>query len=77
MKGANMNKGYIVTSAIGVVAGASGMALLQRLRTTHGTLRINLSDPEKDTYKFEIDELDMSKKKLVLNIVVEPGPARK
>lgn len=67
-----MNKGYIAASAIGMVTGATAMALVQRLQTTQGTLRINMSDPEKDTYKFEIDELDTSKKRLVLNIVVEP-----
>lgn len=50
---------------VGVVIGV----LLDRLRTV-GTLRIDHSNPDKDVYRFEINNLDSlnKKKRIVLTI---------
>lgn len=39
-------------------------------RTTFGVLRVDHSNPEKDVYRFEIDDLDRlrTKKKVILTI---------
>lgn len=39
-------------------------------RTTYGVLRVDHSDPKKDLYRFEIDDLDKlrTKKKVILTI---------
>lgn len=40
------------------------------LKRTHGTLRIDHSNPEKDVYRFEIDDIDSlsRKKRIVLKV---------
>lgn len=43
------------------------IACIAYIKHTYGTLRIDHSDPEKDIYRFEIDDLDaLSKKKKVI-----------
>lgn len=54
----------------GFVAGVIVEAIISTIfniaRTARGTLRIDHSNPEKDVYRFEIDDLDkLSKKKYV------------
>ena len=45
---------YILGVIIGIVIGSIGT----NIRHSHGVLKINKSDPEKDSYVFEIDNLD-------------------
>ena len=49
---------------IGVVAGAFIACIIAAFHTAYGTLEINDSDPEKDIYQIQIEDLDsLSKKK--------------
>ena len=55
---------------VGFVVGAGVWMILSGIAnavcTARGTLRIDHSNPEKDVYRFEIDDLDkLSKKKYV------------
>lgn len=56
---------------IGVII--SSIVLSLRYEKIHGTLKIDNSNPEKDVYRIEIDDLDnlSSKKRIVLNVVKE------
>ena len=56
---------------IGVII--SSIVLSLRYAKIHGTLKIDNSNPEKDVYRIEIDDLDnlSSKKRIVLNVVKE------
>lgn len=57
--------------AFGVVLGVIIASVLKLVRTA-GTLKIDCSDPKKDLYMFEIDDLDsLSKKKRVTLKVVK------
>lgn len=56
---------------IGVFAGAFMSVLLQRILTTHGTLRIDHSNPEKDIYRFEIDKLDGLNGRLYIKLRID------
>lgn len=46
-----------------VAVGAIVSILFNEIRSAHGVLKIDQSDPEKDTYMFEIDDLNSLKKK--------------
>ena len=51
---------------LGLFIEAVTFIVIERVRTTYGTLRIDHSDPEKDTYRLELGDLDeLSKKKYV------------
>ena len=60
---------------LGIWIGAiiSSIVLSLHYAKTHGTLKIDNSNPEKDVYRIEIDDLDKlsSKKRIVLNVVKE------
>lgn len=55
--------------AVAIVSGVI-VHIWHRSKKTSGTLRIDHSNPEKDIYRFEIDDLDSiaRKKRIVLNI---------
>ena len=53
--------------AIGFLVGMLFNELIRHLQKAYGVLRIDHTDPEKDTYRFEIDNLDeLSKKKFIV-----------
>lgn len=56
--------------AVGFIFGLLTSAICRSLSKNDGILRIDQSNPEKDIYKFEIDNLDIlhRKKKIVLNV---------
>ena len=56
---------------IGVIVGAIINALWQHLTVGHGTLRIDRSNPEKDIYRLEIDNLDQIDRKNLLCVKVD------
>ncbi len=56
---------------IGVCIGAIVYALLQRIFVAHGTLRIDHSNPEKDIYRFEIDNLDKLNKRAYVELKID------
>ena len=57
--------------AFGIIIGTIMANVLRLVRTSFGTLKIDCSDPDKDVYSIEIDDLDkLAKKKLVLLKVV-------
>lgn len=53
---------------IGALVGlAAGIVIFAILSNKSGTLRIDHSNPEKDVYRFDIDDLDgLSKKKRIV-----------
>lgn len=52
---------------LGSVIGAIVSSIYFYYKSTTGTLRIDHSNPEKDTYRFEIDGIDnLSKKKKII-----------
>lgn len=54
--------GVIAAFVFGVI-----MDIIEYLRTAHGMLRIDHSNPEKDVYRIEIDNLDdLAKKSRVI-----------
>ena len=56
----------------GLLAGSllCNVASVVYIRRTYGTLRIDHSNPEKDVYRFEIDDIDSlsRKKRIVLKV---------
>ena len=65
-----MELGYFIAYFVGIVLSCTTTILLMRWRTGTGTLKIDRSNPEKDTYRFYIDDLDQinKKKKLIVKI---------
>lgn len=57
--------------AIGVIVGAIGYAVCQRMFVAHGTLRIDHTKPEKDIYRFEIDDLEKLNKKAYVELKID------
>lgn len=59
-----------VCVAIGFIFGLLTAAICRGLAKNDGVLRIDQSNPEKDIYRFEIDNLDIlpRKKKIVLKV---------
>lgn len=56
----------IIMFLLGMIAGGGLVAIYYTFRTTAGTLKIDHSNPEKDVYRFEIDDLDkISSKKCI------------
>lgn len=52
---------------LGVIIGAVVTIIVMCKLTTYGTLKIDHSDPEKDIYRFDVDDIDkLSKKKRVV-----------
>ena len=56
---------------IGVIVGAIINSLWLHLLTGHGTFRIDHSDPEKDIYRLEIDNLDQINRKNRLYVKID------
>lgn len=56
---------------IGVIFGSIVYAIIQYVTVAHGTLRIDRSDPEKDVYRFEIDNLDKLNKKSCVELKID------
>lgn len=57
----------LICGGVGFIAGVLTTNIVSRLKPKAGTLRIDHSNPEKDVYRFEIDDLDnLSKKKHIV-----------
>lgn len=56
---------------IGAIFGSIVYAIIQYVTVAHGTLRIDHSDPEKDVYRFEIDNLDKLNKKSYVELKID------
>ena len=66
-----MTLGNIIFNAVGIVEGVGLTLMLGRtFRKESGVLRIDRSNPEKDRYRFEIDDLNKlsTKKYIVLKV---------
>lgn len=62
-----MKKFLLIGLAGGFIAGVTLTVIAYKLRSTEGTLKIDHSNPDKDSYLFEIDDLDsLSRKKHVI-----------
>lgn len=57
--------------AVGVVVEAIIASIYEAIISTRGTLRIDHSNPEKDLYRFEIDNLDKLGKKRYVNLKID------
>lgn len=59
-----------VASIVGALIGSIVTLIFHRMFFTSGTLRIDHSNPEKDLYRFEINDLDSidKKRRIVLKI---------
>lgn len=57
--------------SIGAVIGAIVFAIIRLVFVTDGTLRIDHSDPEKDVYRLEIDNLEKLAKKSRLELKID------
>ena len=58
---------------VGLFAGLVLMYLINRLNTTNGTLKIDKSNPEKDLYRFEIDQIENVHKKKRITLKIDPN----
>lgn len=56
---------------IGVICGIIASKIFQRFRKTIGTLIVDMSDPDKDIYRLEIDNLDNIPKMKYILLKVE------
>lgn len=56
---------------LGFCFGLLAAAVFQQSKTVSGTLKIDHSDPEKDIYLFEIDDLDRLDKKTRVYLKVD------
>ena len=56
---------------IGAIIGAIIYAVMQKIFVAHGTLRIDHSDPEKDLYRFEIENLDKLNKRSYVELKID------
>lgn len=55
---------FVIGIIVGVIVTGVFSAILVKVRTSYGTLKIDHSNPEKDIYRFDVDDLDgLSKKK--------------
>lgn len=61
---------YLFWSALGVITGSIVTHIIWFIRSAFGTLRIDHSNPEKDVYRFEVNDIDILSKKrqIVLKI---------
>lgn len=61
---------FLITHAISLVLGSIITNLIFYIRSASGTLKIDHTNPEKDVYRIEIDDLDKidNKKNIVLRI---------
>lgn len=58
---------YLIISGIGAIIGLIMVNIYHCMRTSSGTLRIDHSNPDKDVYRIELDDLDnLSKKKRIV-----------
>ena len=62
----------LLVFALGFFAGILVNELLLYLKKCSGTLRIDCSNPEKDSYRFEIDNLDELHNKHFVILKVDP-----
>ena len=59
--------GIILILWLGMITGSIAKVIEYRAFKTAGTLRIDHSNPEKDLYRFDIDDLDsLTKKKRIM-----------
>lgn len=56
---------------IGVALGATINCIVRELTTASGTMRIDHSNPEKDVYRLEIDNLDKLSKKTRITLDID------
>ena len=58
---------YVLWFVGGMMVGIIVAVIIHSLRTTVGTLRIDRTNPEKDVYRFDVDNLDkLSKQKRII-----------
>lgn len=58
---------YLIISSIGAIIGSIVVNIYHYMCTSSGTLRIDHSNPDKDVYRIELDDLDnLSKKKRIV-----------
>ena len=55
---------------IGCFIGSVITSFIYSIKTSYGTLRIDHSNPEKDVYRFDVDDIDelSNKKRIVLKV---------
>ena len=55
---------------IGCFIGSAITSFIYSIKTSYGTLRIDHSNPEKDVYRFDVDDIDelSNKKRIVLKV---------
>lgn len=61
---------YVLSTLLVIIATVCMVRLVDKIRWGTGVLRINRSDPNKDVYRFEIDDIDIldKKKKILITI---------
>lgn len=55
---------------VGVLAYIILSAIVKHIRTTTGVLKIDKTNPEKDLYRIELDDLDVIEKKKCVELAV-------
>ncbi len=68
-----MNISHLITFAAGAATTGTVWFIRSKLRTIGGTLKIDRSNPDKDVYKLEVDDLGMlsKKKEIVFRVEIE------
>lgn len=70
---------YMVVFVVGIVIGVALSSIVRDVLLSDGKMFIDQTDPDKDRYKLEIEDLDIlpKKKTIILRVVVKAGDTPK
>lgn len=68
-----MDVKFLIGFIIGVIVEAIVSLIFKFFRSAFGTLKIDNSNPEKDVYRFVVDDLDNLSKKKYVELKIERG----
>lgn len=71
--------GYVIISVISIVIGVTLSNIVRIILLSDGKMFVDQTDPDKDLYKLEIEDLDIlpKKKTIILRVVVKAGDTPK
>ena len=62
---------FLLWFALGVIVEAIFASIYESFISARGTMRIDHSNPEKDLYRIEIDDLDKIKSKKIITLKID------
>ena len=62
---------FVFWFVLGAFVSALGSCIIDRIRSARGVLRVDHSNPQKDLYLFEIDDIEKINKKKYVNLKID------